>query len=437
MSDNVVLLEPDDIAVDTDRYRKDLGDINTLADSIKTLGKNIIPIIVIPTEEPGKYSLVCGERRLTACRAAKVKVRAMVETLDSIEHRIFEITENLERKDFDWREKVLATTDLMNMLKAKYKKMPIREAAKKTGLSTGAISTDLGLAEALKIDPDMFTRCKTRESALKVLQKYKLDETHAELALRKKKTNYGSKAQNHLFHGSCLELVSSLPEGSVSALITDPPYGINLKAVKKVKADSLVVQEARTYDDDVEGYQKMISELVVKLDKVMAKDSCFVFFCDVKNYQWAINQFESIGYDVDKIPAIWHRTGTPGQTSQPERNFARSYEIFIYGFRGDYALIKKGQGNVLSYPGVLLSEKMHIVEKPLPLMEELVNRFCLPGQIILDPFAGSATTIIAGLKAGCKALGFELDIVNYDRALLRVADFLSAKDAGLTDKVGG
>jgi len=442
-TDNIALLNPDDIIIDSDRYRKDLGDIESLSESIKTLGKNIIPIIVIPADVPGRYTLVAGERRTAACKKAEVHVRAIITTLDEVDHRIWEITENLERKDFDWREKVSATTDLMDMLKAKYKKMPLRMAAKKTGLSTGAISTDLGLAEALKVDPEMFVRCKTRESALKVLQKYKLDETHAELAIRKKKTNYGSKAQNYLFNGSCLELIDSLPAGSISALITDPPYGIDLKKIKKVSSDSQAAQDNSTYDDDEAEYFTMIDTLINKLDRVMAKDACFVFFCDHKhkpnslsNFGWLADRFTQIGFSVDPIPGIWHRTGGPGQTSVPSKNMARSYEAFLYGTRGDYSLVKRGQSNILPFPGVSISEKVHVVEKPLPLMEELVSRFCLPGQTILDPFAGSATTIIAGIKSGCKALGFELDQVNYDRALLRIADFLSAKDAGLLDKIG-
>jgi ParB/RepB/Spo0J family partition protein len=444
MPEIVALLDPNDIIVSADRYRKDLGDMDSLTDSIKTLGKNIIPIIVMPAEEEGKFTLVAGERRTAACKKAGVKVHCVIADLDNIEHRIYEITENLERKDFDWREKVEATTDLIDMLKAKYKKLPLRKAAEKTGLSTGAISTDLGLAEALKVDPEMFARCKTRDSALKVLQKYKLDEAHAELSLRKKKTNYGSRAQNCLFNGSCLELIDSLPNSSISALITDPPYGIDLKNIKKVSADSQAAHQAGTYDDGVEEYFVMMHALIAKLDRVMAKDSCFVLFCDHKhkpdtytNFSWLANEFTALGFSVDPIPGIWHRTGTPGQTSVPSKNMARSYEAFLYGFRGDYSLVRKGQSNVLPCPGVSISEKVHVVEKPLPLMEELISRFCLPGQTILDPFAGSATTIIAGLRAGCKALGFELDKVNYDRALVRIADFLSAKDAGLLDKVEG
>ena len=438
MSEIIVLIEPDKIIVDEDRYRKDMGDIAALADSIKTLGKNIIPIAVtVAADQPGMYKLVAGERRTRACKLAGVNVRAIIYSLDDIEHRIYEITENLERKDFDWREKALATTDLIDMLKAKYKKMPLRKASEKTGLSVGTISTDLGLAEALKTDPDMFSRCKTRDSALKILQKYKLDEVHAELSIRKKKTNYGKKAQNYIFNGSCIDLIDNLPDGCVSALITDPPYGIDLANRKKQTGEGNEATKSGIYQDDVEGYFVRMDQLFTKLGRVMAKDSCFAFFCDVRprNITWISDKFINLGYDVDEIPAIWFRTGSPGQTSQPAKNFARSYELFLYGTRGDYALVKKGQPNVLPFAGVPTSDKMHIVQKPQPLMEELVNRFCLPGQIVLDPFAGSATTIIAGLKAGCKPIGFEMDKVNYDRALVRIADFLYAKDTGMIDKM--
>lgn len=55
------------------------------------------------------------------------------------------------------------------------------------------------------------------------------------------------------------------------------------------------------------------------------------------------------------------------------------------------------------------SERRHPTEKPLALMEALVDLFTGPGELVLDPFAGSGTTLRAAKNLGRKAIGVELD----------------------------
>jgi site-specific DNA-methyltransferase (adenine-specific) len=58
------------------------------------------------------------------------------------------------------------------------------------------------------------------------------------------------------------------------------------------------------------------------------------------------------------------------------------------------------------YP-TLNRDKLHQTQKPLPLMRDLV-KICEPGETILDPFAGSGTTLIAALHEGYNAVGIEV-----------------------------
>ena len=116
--------------------------------------------------------------------------------------------------------------------------------------------------------------------------------------------------------------------------------------------------------------------------------------------------------------------------------FGRNYETFLYGLRGDATLQKLGAGNVLDYPPVSPLVKMHSVQKPFKLMEELVDRFCLPGHLVLDPFCGAGTTLLACIKKGCNAVGFELDENYYKLAVNNVVDALKLKDSGLADQIG-
>lgn len=65
--------------------------------------------------------------------------------------------------------------------------------------------------------------------------------------------------------------------------------------------------------------------------------------------------------------------------------------------------------------------KLHPTQKPLDAMKTLVEAFSKPGDLVLDPFAGSGTTCEAALIAGRRYLGFELDPTYHAAATARLA----------------
>lgn len=55
------------------------------------------------------------------------------------------------------------------------------------------------------------------------------------------------------------------------------------------------------------------------------------------------------------------------------------------------------------------TEKLHPTQKPVKLLKKLIEIFTDPGDIVIDPTAGSGSTLIAALELGRKAYGFEID----------------------------
>lgn len=74
---------------------------------------------------------------------------------------------------------------------------------------------------------------------------------------------------------------------------------------------------------------------------------------------------------------------------------------------------------VFRYP-VKKNDKHHLTGKPTPLMRNVV-KICRPGGVILDPFAGSGTTIVAAELGGYAWLACELAESNIKTALARLA----------------
>lgn len=79
----------------------------------------------------------------------------------------------------------------------------------------------------------------------------------------------------------------------------------------------------------------------------------------------------------------------------------------------------KSKSNVLEYPKD--RGGLHPTQKPLALIEDLVQTFSNPGDVVLDSFMGSGTTAVACLKTGRNYIGFELDERYHAIAMQRVA----------------
>ena len=92
------------------------------------------------------------------------------------------------------------------------------------------------------------------------------------------------------------------------------------------------------------------------------------------------------------------------------------FQYFAYHLR-----IQRGRG--------LIKEdhvRIHVTEKPLQLMKDVIQ-ICEPGGLILDPFAGAGTTVLAAVMTGYRAVGIEVTDVYYKLGSDRVRIALEAE----------
>lgn len=426
-------VHPSKIIIPENRYRKDMGNLDEFAESLQDTHGNIVPIIVSDNQD-GTYNLIAGERRTRASILAGTDVLITIRDKNELQDTVLEIIENDKRKDFTWQEQAIARRDLHNMLCAlKGKQWSIRKTSEEVKTSLGSLSSALSLAKMIEEKPELFEKCKTRDAALKTLQQHKINEMIVELANRKSKTDYGKKAQNYIFKGDCNHLIESIPPKSINAIISDPKYGIDIETLKQVEHNSASVNIYK--DDQQEPYITLMKQFIPKASKALTDDAVVCMFTGFEHFKLISDLWIKEGFHIDPIPGIWHRSNSSGQSMQPDKYFGRAYEVFVYGVRGNMSIIKQG-ANVISMSGVMFTDKNHPVQKPSALMEELIKRFCLPGHTILDFMCGSGTTIIAAIKHGYKALGFEIDDTYYSIAINNVSDAIRAKDAGMSEMIG-
>jgi DNA modification methylase len=71
----------------------------------------------------------------------------------------------------------------------------------------------------------------------------------------------------------------------------------------------------------------------------------------------------------------------------------------------------KREGNVLHFPRLPSSELEHPTQKPIELIEYLISKTSVEGELIVDPFAGVGTTLISAKKLNRRFWGCEIDEV--------------------------
>lgn len=94
--------------------------------------------------------------------------------------------------------------------------------------------------------------------------------------------------------------------------------------------------------------------------------------------------------------------------SRPQKGrFRQQAEYIVWGSNGPMSISRP----VACLPGVFRygnpQNRIHVTEKPLQLMKDVIQ-ICEPGGRILDPFAGSGTTILAAVEEGYEAVGIEV-----------------------------
>ncbi len=75
--------------------------------------------------------------------------------------------------------------------------------------------------------------------------------------------------------------------------------------------------------------------------------------------------------------------------------------------------------------------KLHPTQKPVEVLAPLVRSFTLPGELVLDPFAGSGSSCAAALLTGRRYIGVELDAGYFHQAsarLERIQERITAKE---------
>lgn len=211
--------------------------------------------------------------------------------------------------------------------------------------------------------------------------------------------------------GDCLDAVgglASLADGSVDVTITDPPYAAGVKGYRAPRSK----WKGGICGRAAFGFDPMEDEILAQASREIARVTrrWALVFSDVESCAaWRL-ALTAAGMKYIRTGAWLKGAGAPQFTGDRP---AVGFEAITI-CHGPGRLRWNGGGSAGLWQerivtGDAIEKRLHTTQKPIALMEKLARLFSEPGELVLDPFAGSGTTGAAALRLGRRFLGWERD----------------------------
>lgn len=233
-------------------------------------------------------------------------------------------------------------------------------------------------------------------------------------------TLYNDHFQNYKTYG--------IPKAQL--IIADIPYNVGKDAYgsnpswynggdNKNGESELAGKQFFNSDDDfrVSEFLHFCSKMLIKEPKETGKAPCMIVFCEFEQ------QFELIQkapkYGLNKYINLVFRKNYSAQVLKANMRIVGNCEYAVLLYRDKLPKFNN-EGrmifNCLDFPRDGQTPKIHPTQKPVQLLEQLISIFTDAGDVVIDPCAGSGSTLYAARRLGRKAYGFEIDKKIYSEA---------------------
>ncbi len=204
-------------------------------------------------------------------------------------------------------------------------------------------------------------------------------------------------------HCDWREAVNDLAEKSVALVLTDPPYGIDFQSDFRLDRTKAHRHAEIQQDDDGPVAATEIQACLRALQPKLTENAHVLCFCHWSQEPIMRQAIECAGYTV-RGSLIWAKNNTG--MGDPNTTFAPKHERIIHAVKGSPILFRR-EPDVLEAARV--ESDRHPTEKPVALLQRLIEATTVEGELVADPFGGVASTLVAAKKAERNYWGCEID----------------------------
>jgi len=416
----------------SNRHRQDLGDLETLAESLEAVGL-LHPVVIDSTNR-----LIAGQRRLEAAKLVGWKT-VPVRVVDIEQIAFGEFAENACRKDFTPSEIAAIARVLRPIAQEnshhrrlnglRNQKLVVANChdegktrdivARFTGISGRTLDKITAIVDAADEKPALFShlkeemdaeprsvhRCHQKMKAI-LQQQIAQDETIEPIDVGKFKLK-----ENEIVCGDCAEILPRIKSSTFHAVITDPSFGIgHVYNGRKEKAD------------DPASYWRWFQPIYKEILRVLKPGGFCAIFQGGRYmrhfWDWFGDQ-EFVVYAACRQPMSGWKGGEP---------IACCWNPVIVFYKGGRPLFRSAEFTRARNWFVANSNfdalaRLHPCPEPLDQCEELVRSFTCEGALVGDFFAGVGSIPIACAKNNRRFVGIEIEPEYVKVARRRLAEF--------------
>jgi DNA modification methylase len=199
-----------------------------------------------------------------------------------------------------------------------------------------------------------------------------------------------------IHQGDALDLIPTL--GKFDLIVTDPPYVIGAVSAGNIAS------KAGTWGDMMNS-SRWYRDWYVMARASLRQDGAMWTFCNWRSLPVVMKAAIDSGWNVASV-LVWHKDwiGPGGPIG-----LRPAYELVALMPMPSFAIPDRGIPDVWTEQWASYKPNGHPAEKPVALMRRLISASAKEGGRILDPFAGSGSTLRAGLDLGCEVVGIETE----------------------------
>lgn len=233
------------------------------------------------------------------------------------------------------------------------------------------------------------------------LQDYQtyINEKSAEAARQAIKAKREAEVLSCFIHADCLDVADSLEPKSVRLLLVDPPYGQEYQSNRRWASETPPLIEGDSEEDALGLFEAMLKAY----KPTLGDDAHILVFCNWQNEPAFRRIIERQGLNV-KGSLVWVKEGH--SAGDLKGSFAPSHERIIHAIQGA-PVVQPRIRDVLEFNRDLSTD--HPTTKPTPLLEKLILSCTNEGDLVIDPMAGIASTLIASLRNDRLFWGCEIE----------------------------
>lgn len=216
-----------------------------------------------------------------------------------------------------------------------------------------------------------------------------------------------------LVKNDAVSWLSTLPDASVDLVITDPPYE-SLEKHRKIGTTTRLKVSKGSSNQWFDIFpNSRFESLFEEIYRVLKKGTHFYLFCDQETMFVIKPIAEKVGFKFWK-PIVWDKV-----CIGMGYHYRARYEFILFFEKGKRKL------NDLSVPDILEHKRVYRgypTEKPVPLIKQLVEQSSKEGEVVIDPFFGSGSTLIAATQLNRVAIGCDISDYAHEKASSRKND---------------